>query len=128
MSDRELGIIYNTMLGFEDHGIMTFYLHFNFGGSGQGFGGYGLDTPKMKDGKFICRIGTAFGCEVIRRVLQAVGVDKWEDLKGKEMWVIRKGPLQGFASKIVEIEAPKYREGGGRFNIEELLQEMGDDD
>ena len=80
-------IIKSTMLGGEDHGIMTFWLHLDFGGTGQGYGGYGLDAPLKRDGKFIRRIGTAFGLEAIMRVLAVVGVHKWEDLKGKHIRV-----------------------------------------
>lgn len=71
--------IKSTSLGYEDHGIMTFYLHLDYGGGGQGFGGYGLDDfDKEKDR----RVGTAFGLEAIIQVLKTVGVDTWEKLPG----------------------------------------------
>ncbi len=76
-------IIESTMLGSEDHGILTAYLRLNYGGSGQGFGGYALDRftgPGSSAGE---RVGTAYGMEFIRRVMKTVGVEKWEDLKGK---------------------------------------------
>jgi hypothetical protein len=62
--------IENTSLGFEGHGIMTCWLHLGYGGSGQGFGGYDL-----RDGKYLAKH--------IERILQIVGVEKWEDLRGK---------------------------------------------
>lgn len=81
--------IESTMLGLEDHGIMTAYLNLDYGGSGQGFGGYGFCQPiKDEAGKFLCRRGTAYGCEWIRRVLEVVGVEKWEDLPGKYVRVV----------------------------------------
>ena len=117
---RELGKITETHLGREDHGIMTFYVYFDFGGTSQGFGGYVLDTYNKKTEK---REGTAFGCEVINRILEAVGVRRWEDLVGNEMWVIRN--REGFDSKIIGIEAPKYRKNAGRpFVIDEVIQEF----
>lgn len=73
------------MLGYEDHGILTAYLHLKFSGTEQGFGGYSMDAPHpsaKKDYSFR-RIGTAFGCDFIIRVLKVVGVEKWEELKGK---------------------------------------------
>lgn len=74
MSELRNAKIESTHLGFEDHGIMTFYLHLKYDGTGQGFGGYGLDDgPK----------GTAFGMVAVRKVLETVGVSKWEDLPGK---------------------------------------------
>jgi hypothetical protein len=75
-------VIEGTMLGYEDHGILTCMLHLNYGGSGQGFGGYALDSYDGND-----RIGTAYGMEFVRRILKTVGVEKWEDLKRKHVRV-----------------------------------------
>ena len=78
-------VIESTMLGIEDHGILTCFLNLNYGGSGQGFGGYGLDGfDKAKDK----RIGTAWGMEFVRRVLETMEVDSWEKLSGKHCRVI----------------------------------------
>jgi len=125
--DKELGRIKSTMLGFEDHGIFSFMIYFDFGGSGQGFGGYCLDKPKFKDGEekgFLGRFGTAGGCDLIMKILRAVGVEKWEDLVGKECWVFKgKG---GFFGKIIGIEAPAYRSHEGRFMIEEHFKKWED--
>ncbi|MDX9781240.1 MAG: hypothetical protein RBT66_09415 [bacterium] len=72
--------IIGTMLGIEDHSILTCWLYLNYDGAGQGFGGYALDTyDKVKSG----RIGTAFGMEFIRRIMEVVEVEKWEDLTGQ---------------------------------------------
>src|SRR5213594_3604403 len=82
----ELGRIERTMLGTEDHGIFTFMIQLDFGGTGQGFGGYALDQPKGRAQNYKGRHGTAFGMEAIIKLLDAVGVESWEDLKGKEVW------------------------------------------
>jgi hypothetical protein len=75
--------ITRTMLGTEDHGIMTFFLHLEYDGGGQGFGGYGMDEPvKDENGKFLRRRGTAFGCDAILRVLETLEIENWEDLPG----------------------------------------------
>ena len=74
--------IQGTMLGTEDHGIFTCTVTLDYGGSGQSFGGYGLDQPIHRGGKFVCRQGTAWGMEFIKRVLKAIGAGKWEDLPG----------------------------------------------
>lgn len=68
--------ITSTMLGIEDHGIMTFSLGVKWQGCGQSFGGYTLDG---KGGE----IGHAKSIIAIRRVIETVGVEKWEDIKGK---------------------------------------------
>ena len=80
-------VIESTMLGVEDHGIMTCFLNLNYGGSGQGFGGYGLDEPIKKNGKFIRRQGSAYGMEFIKRILETLEVETWEKLKGEKIRV-----------------------------------------
>lgn len=73
--------IERTMLGVEDHGILTCMLTLNYGGSTQGFGGFSLDryTGERGEGH---REGTAYGMEFIRRILETVGVGRWEELPG----------------------------------------------
>lgn len=75
--------ITDTFLGIEDHGIFTFFIHTKSENGGQSYGGFSLDCPVHKDGKFIKRLGSAFGSEAILRILGVVGVDSWEKLKGK---------------------------------------------
>ena len=86
MSDQEIrnARIESTMLGVEDHGILTCSVHLDYGGTGQSFGGFGLDEW-VEEKK--CRCGTAYGMEFIRRVLGVVGVERWEDLPGKHVRV-----------------------------------------
>lgn len=80
-------IITSTMLGIEDHGIMSFYLYLDYGNSAQGAGGYSLDTPIKKGDTFLRRVGTAEGLSLIMEILQIVDVEKWEDLKGRHIRV-----------------------------------------
>lgn len=81
------GKIESTMLGTEDHGIFTFCLNVNYGGSAQGVGLMCLDKPVERYSSE--RIGTAYGHDLIIRVLKTVGVDDWEQLKGKSLYVIK---------------------------------------
>lgn len=67
--------IERTMLGYEDHGILTCSLTLTQQSSGQGFGGFRLDAPKGKQ--------SIMGTFWIKRILEVVGVSKWEDLPGK---------------------------------------------
>jgi len=76
--------ITSTMLGIEDHGIMSFMLYLDYGVSVQKAGGYVLDTP-IKN--FTRRIGTAEGMSLIMEIMKIVGVEKWEDLPGKHIRV-----------------------------------------
>jgi hypothetical protein len=65
--------IESTMLGFEDHGIFTCFLQLDYGGGGQGFGGYTL--------------GGKYGSDFIKAILETVGVNEWEKLPGKHIRV-----------------------------------------
>ena len=69
-----------TKLGREDHGIMTFMIFIEFYGAGCGVGGYALDYYDRESNK---RVFTGKGLEAISNILDVVGVDNWEDLKGK---------------------------------------------
>lgn len=62
--------IRSTMLGVEDHGMLTFYLLIEGDGWSQGFGGYVAD-----DGPFLA--------ESVRRILDTLEVRSWEALTGQ---------------------------------------------
>ena len=72
--------IRSTMLGREDHGIMTFMIYIDANGFSCGIGGYSLDEF---DSTTKTRVFRAESMEAISKILEVVGVDKWEDLPGK---------------------------------------------
>lgn len=80
--------IKSTMLGVEDHGILTFYLHCEWPGSGCGFGGYAIDKFDPASGK---RLGYGPGLTAIKRVIETVGVESWEKLAGQVIRVSHDG-------------------------------------
>lgn len=82
-------LIDGTMLGWEDHGILTFSIGLDYGDSGhQGAGLYALDeVEKDAKGKFVRRNGSAAGMQLIAELMRVVGVSKWEDLKGEHVRV-----------------------------------------
>jgi hypothetical protein len=103
--------ITGTTLGFESHGIMTFFIQCEFNDcESQGFGGYRLDEPfKNKDGWK----GHAFGIALIRKIIETVGVEKWEDLKGKFIKIKK----DGWQSPIEEIS---HITKNNWFNVKDL--------
>jgi len=80
--------IVGTMLGFEDHGIMTFFISLEFKNGGVGFGGYALDTWDKTQDK---RVGAGVGIDCLKEIMETVGVERWEDLKGKHVMVESEG-------------------------------------
>lgn len=80
MSNIKNAIIESTMLGREDHGIMTWMITIRFDSCGCGVGGYALDGY---DQLSKTRVFYAESMESISKLLDVVGVYKWEDLPGK---------------------------------------------
>ncbi|MFA7067194.1 MAG: hypothetical protein WC199_10460 [Dysgonamonadaceae bacterium] len=111
---KEIGIITDTFLGHEDHGIFTFVLHINFGSSGQGFGTYCLSHRSHDDD--IVHYHPIIG-EAIAKICAAVGARSWEELKNKVVCVTRDRE----SGMIVSVEAPPFVPHGPTYNIKEHL-------
>jgi len=78
--------IESTNLGIEDHGILTYYLMLDFGGSGQGFGGWCLDDvgkDKHKDR----RVGHKICADHLLKIFETLEVSSWEKLVGTPLRV-----------------------------------------
>ena len=88
--------ITGTMLGREDHGIFTFMIFVKFEGCSCGIGGYALDHYDKELGK---RVYSAKSLEAVSKILDVVGVDRWENLNGKYIRI----KDNGWGSTIDEI-------------------------
>jgi len=102
-----LGLIEETSLGFEDHGILTYNLRMGY-----------YEPPeeiKTKDGPRVQpgRAGSGQGAgnvflggehtdRHVRGILKAVGVSKWEDLKGQWVWALQTH------TKVIAIVGVRY--------------------
>lgn len=98
--------IESTLLGTEDHGIMSCFVQLDYGDSThQGFGGYALDEPiRDRDGKFVRRVGSANGMEFVMQVLNVLEASSWEKLRGMYCRVrVDVEKPSGFGHKIVAI-------------------------
>ncbi len=73
--------IKSTMLGREDHGIMTFMLYIEFDKCTTcGVGGFALDEY---DSMAKTRLFKPESMKLLSEILDVVGVERWEDLPGK---------------------------------------------
>lgn len=90
--------ITSTMLGREDHGIMTFMIFVDISchGGSCGIGGYALDRYDLS---LKTRVYSPKSMEVISKILEVVGVESWEDLNGAYIRVKE----NGWGSTIDEI-------------------------
>jgi hypothetical protein len=76
-------IIESISLTIEAHNLLSAWLYLDYGGSGQGFGGYSLYLPKsFKHHKMESVAG-----HFIYRCIEIAGVGKWEDIPGKSIRV-----------------------------------------
>lgn len=103
--------IHSTMLGREDHGIMTFMIYIDADGFSCGVGGYCLDEFNSATQT---RVFRAESMEAISKILEVVGVDKWEDLPGKYIRFEDNG-LGSTVTKIGNIIKDKW------FDLEEFF-------
>lgn len=119
---KKIAKIESTMLGREDHGILTSFLYVTYGGSGQGIGGYSFDEHNPLKLGTDERKANAYGMEFIARTLRAVNVSMWEKLVGKTFYVLTEDDSWG--SKVLGIEGLPT-EGGYTFIFDDLAREMG---
>ena len=91
-------IIQSASITAENHGLLEAWLDLDFGGSGQGFGGYALYLPK----NFTHHLVNSVAGHFIWRVMEVAGVTRWEDLKGRTIRVMTDSD-RNFGGRIVAI-------------------------
>lgn len=99
--EKRVAKIKSTMLGFEDHGIFTYMLQLDYGGSSQGAGGYVL--------------GGDYTDRLLKGILSACGVSSWEKLPGRTVYAYAD------FGKVYALE-PLPTENGKRFAIDETFE------
>ncbi len=76
-------IITRAEITNDDHGLLSAWLTLDYGGSGQGFGGYCLYLPKsFTHHRLLSHAG-----HWIWRVMEVAEVSKWSELVGKTIRV-----------------------------------------
>ena len=88
--------ITNVSLTMRDHGVLTFYLTLEGGGWGCNVGGYVIGKGFLGAEEFT---GSAKGIEAMMRIMDIVGVDRWEDLNGKYV----RAEVEGWGGTIHKI-------------------------
>jgi len=84
MIELKNAIITDAIITNDDHGLLSAWIYLDYGGSGQGFGGYCLYLPKnFKHSNNQKNYAGHF----IWRVMEIAGVSKWSDLSGKTIRV-----------------------------------------
>lgn len=76
-------IIESVEITNDDHGCLSAWLYLNYGGSGQGFGGYALYWPESFDHHKVESVAGHF----IFKCMEIAGVNKWSRIVGKTIRV-----------------------------------------
>lgn len=107
--------ITDVSLNMKDHGVLVFYLTLDGYGWGCNYGGYILGKGYLGSKEFE---GNAKGLEALMRIMDVVGVQSWEEIKGKYVRVIN--PDWGnVITTIGNIVENKW------FNAEEFFENEG---
>lgn len=122
--NKKLAKIEEATLEIQERGMLNFWIHVNYEEGGiQGIGGIALDTWDEKKKE---RIGTAYGCQVIRRLLLELQVNDFSEMKGKNIWVLGKG--EGFGFNPIGIESLRVdNEKHSPVIFAEILKEFKDE-
>ena len=109
MSEIKNYRITSTKLGYEDHGIFTFYLRLK-GADGMhvSVGGYALDSPDNRGIGLLTKRSLTFkGVTLISNILDTVGVATWEELHGEYIRVEDNG-LGDYITKFGNLIEDKW--------------------
>jgi hypothetical protein len=119
---KQLAKITSASLDIQERGILNFWIHVNYEeGCSQGIGGITLDEyDKSKES----RVGTAYGCEMIRRLLIELEVNDFSEMEGKYIWVLGDG--KGLSFKPTGISRLSVDKGNGNGVVfEDIAKEFG---
>lgn len=73
--------ITDVTLSMADHGCLTFDIFVDGGGWSCAIGGYRIGYGHLGASEFVAENG--YGLEAMMRIMDVVGVDRWENLVGK---------------------------------------------
>lgn len=120
---KQLAKISKASLEIQERGILNFWIHVDYEeGCSQGVGGIALD---QWDEEKQTRAGTAYGCEVIRRLLLALNVNDFSEMKGKMVWVVGEG--EGLSFRPTGIQPLNVDNNKGNAVIfSDILAEVGE--
>lgn len=77
-------IIKSARITTADHGLLSAWLDLDYGGSGQGFGGYALYLPSSFRHH---EKSASYAGHFIWRVMEVAGVSEWSQLPGRTIRV-----------------------------------------
>lgn len=118
--EKLLAKITSAKLEIKERGILNFWIFVDYeDGGSQGIGGLVLDTWDESKKR---RIGTSYGCEMIRQLLTTLNVNDFSEMKGKNIYVLSE--KTGWNIKPLGIETLKIDGKVRRLIFDEIYQEF----
>ena len=122
---KKLAKIRSASLEIKDRGILNFWIHVDYeDGYSQGVGGIALD--KWDDSKQR-RVGTSYGCEVIRQLLMVTNTNDFSEMCGKMIWVLGEGGGLAFRPTGIQALQVDCDRKCLKVLFDDILQEFGED-
>lgn len=97
MSNIRNARIESVSITMADHGCLTYWLYLDGGGWGVGVGGYCIGKGYL-DAKDFDGVNK-YGIESMMRIMDTVGVSRWEDLTGKYI----RAEINGWGDSVTKI-------------------------
>ena len=117
--NKELACIKSASLEIQEREILNFWIHVDYeNGFSQGIGGLSLDAYDKAKGT---RIGTAYGCEMIRQLLLTLNVNDFSEMRGKDIWVLTEG--SNLNIKPIGIQTLRA-DGGKQIIFNDILEQF----
>ncbi len=83
MIEIKNAVIKSARITSDDHGLLSSWIDLDYGGVGQGFGGYGLYLPKGFKHHELKSVAGHW----IWRCMEIAGVERWDQMAGKTVRV-----------------------------------------
>ena len=120
--NRKLAKVSTAHLEIQERGILNFWIFVDYeGGGGQGIGGIAMDEWNEEKKS---RVGTAYGCEMIRRLLLLFNVNDFSEMAGAHIWVYGEG--DGFGFKPTGIARLGFKDDGEPLIFADIANEFID--
>lgn len=121
--ERRIGKVVSAFLGYEDHGLLTMSVTYDYGSASQCLGNFafgrrdGYDASAREDEwQRGWLVSNAYGMRFLQRLLDAHGVESWSGLVGRTVFVT------ATHTAILAIE-PLPTERGQELDVEAFVRE-----
>ena len=116
--NKQLAKVTKATLQIQERDILMFYVFVDYEeGTSQGIGGICLDTYDKDKKK---RVGTAYGCEMIKACLDFFGVNNLSEVKNYKCYLLTEKDFIRNAGDVLGLKQLPFYEYDG--NLQEIIK------